>query len=228
MCGRIVYVWDPLTKQLVQKLVDDVDFPEGVQHVLQKQRYNVPPASHLPVIARDGDHTTVTVARWGFPIAKRPNGVFNTRIETAFESPMWRGLIGSRNCLFPVKGFYEWSQDKRHAPHFVSRADGQPMLLGGIMGERTWDGESLRCASIVTCGPNELLQNVHDRMPVIIEESDAKTWLHGGAEATLELAGPAGDVLQMHEVGAVVGNAANDGPELIEPKARGNLDAFAD
>lgn len=220
MCGRVVWVWDAATGELVAKYVDPAQLdPETVQ-IMEKNRYNVPPASHLPFITGEADAEEVRIARWGVPIPKRPNGVFNTRIEGAYESPMWRAMIGRYHGLLPVKGFYEWRRGDK-APHFIQRADGQPMLLAAILGRRPVESEPQLCASIITCEPNETVARLHDRMPVIIEPDDAQDWLHPqtlGQEGVLRLARPAGDVLTMHRVTRDVNNTRNDRPDLIEPK----------
>lgn len=227
MCGRIVYVWDPKTKELVKKLVDDWDQDDEVVGVLQKRRYNVPPASHLPVVSGPDGARSIEVARWGFPIPQRPNGVFNTRMDRAFESAMWSTLIGKSHCLFPVKGFYEWRRDgKRKTPYFIHRADGETMLLAGLIGWRTWKDETLRCASVLTCEPNDLMAKVHDRMPVIIETGDAPDWLAAGDVMARRLAVPAGDVLAMHQVSDDVNSTDNDRPDLPEPIGQATLGGF--
>ncbi|MGQ0535987.1 MAG: SOS response-associated peptidase [Methanobacteriota archaeon] len=221
MCGRVVWVWDPETGELIRRYDDRAyDDPE-IRRVLEKMRYNVPPASHLPVILGGREGAKVAVARWGFPIPDRPNGVFNTKIETARESPLWAGLIGRTHCVFPVKGFYEWRRSGRiQTPYFIHRKDGKPMLLAGLYGKRRLDGDEALSASVVTCPPNALVATLHDRMPVVLEEAEAGRWLHpetlgpGGVEG---LADPAGDVLAMHEVTTDVNSTENDEPRLIEP-----------
>ncbi len=224
MCGRVVWLWDPQTGMLIRRFDDEALDDPDVRHVMERNRYNVPPASHLPVIAGRGDRDKVEIARWGFPIPERPNGVFNTRIEKAFTSPMWGGLIAQHHCVFPVKGFYEWKrQGKVKTPFFIARADGEVMLLGGLIGRRTWKGESLLCGSIVTCAPNEAMAEVHDRMPIVLTEDEAREWLHpdrAGVERVRELASPReGVALEVREVGARVNATVNDEPSLMEPVA---------
>lgn len=226
MCGRIVWVWDAVTGQLLRKIVNAPEMDPQVNHVLHKMRYNVPPASHLPVIDGRGQ-PQMAVARWGFPIPQRPNGVFNTRIETALESPMWRGLVGRSHCLWPVAGFYEWRRGKHKTPFYVYRSDGQPMLIAGVIQDRAWQGETKTFGSMLTCAPNEWMATVHDRMPVIIEPAAAHAWLGADANAALDLAVPAGDVLSMHQVGPDVGDTKNDRPDLMEPVEQQGLGAFA-
>ncbi len=228
MCGRIVYVWDPITEELVLKLIDDPgDLHADILHVVEKKRYNVPPASHLPIITQNGA-TTLQVARWGFPIPKRPNGVFNTRVERAAESPMWSGMLGRSHGLMPVTGFYEWrrTSGQRKEPYFIHRTDGQPLLLATLHGERPVGDAMERCTSVITCPPNAAMAPLHDRMPVIIETEDAADWLTADAQQALAMAKPAGDVLSMHRVTPDVGDTRNDEPRLMEPVDQQGLGAF--
>jgi putative SOS response-associated peptidase YedK len=71
-------------------------------------------------------------------------------------------------------------------PWFISAADGKPMTLAGLY-ER-WKnpepGESIMGCSIVVMGANKFMGEIHDRMPVIIEEADREAWL---AEPRLDL-----------------------------------------
>ncbi|MHB8633108.1 MAG: SOS response-associated peptidase [Thermoplasmatota archaeon] len=223
MCGRIVYVYDAKTGALVRKLDDGSFEDEKVKHVVTKNRYNVPPASHLPVFAGEGDAVKLHVARWGFPIPARPNGVFNTRIESAFESPMWRGLMGRQHCAFFVHGFYEWDHvGKTGDPYFLGRRDGGVALLAGVLGRRSVEGVATLCASIVTTPAAGAAAALHDRMPVILEEEALADWLHptkAGHERIVELARPT-DVLASYRVGTAVNSTQNDGPELLQPAGK--------
>ncbi len=215
MCGRIVWVWDAKTQQLVQRL-DDGRLDKDVRHVMEKNRYNVPPTSHLPVAVKDDAETHFRVARWGFPLGQKP--AFNARIESAYESPMWKGLIEKHHCVLPVRGFYEWRRPER-TPHFVERPDKEVMLLAGLVGERDVDGRDgvrrERCFAIVTTGPSKSMALLHDRMPVILDEEDVEDWLLG--RHTLDLAVPS--EVSFYEVGKKVGNTQFDDPCLMDPVA---------
>jgi putative SOS response-associated peptidase YedK len=224
VAGRVVYVWDERTGALVVKYDDHAMKDEKVRHVLEKKRYNVPPASHLPILVGEGTGTKVRVARWGFPIPQRPNGVFNARIENVASSPMWKGLFGKSHGLFFLHGFYEWSDKGRKEPYFIHRNDGELLLLAALVGTRAIEGEPRLCASIITCEPNPQVGRIHDRMPVVIEEKDAASWLHpetAGLKQCMDLARPAGDgVLAFHEVGPDVNSFKNDRPDLMQPLQR--------
>ncbi|MGB0652636.1 MAG: SOS response-associated peptidase [Thermoplasmatota archaeon] len=221
MAGRIVYTWDPKTQALLSRLsevpFDDLD--ERVLHVLDKFRYNCPPASHLPVVAHQGGRREIIVARWGFPIPQRWNGVFNTRVEN-LDKPMWAGMWKESRCAFVVRGFYEWQKTPDgKVPFFIHRADGEPMVLGGLVGERNVKGETKPCFSAMTCPPNQVMAPVHDRMPIILEPDAVGAWLEPATPEPdlLALARPAGEeVLTMHQVGPDVGSTKNDRPDLME------------
>ena len=79
---------------------------------------------------------------------------------------------------------------------------------------------TLQC-TILTCGPNAVMGELHDRMPVILDEADWPKWL-GEAPATeeelLTLLKPCSDeALKIWPVDRAVGNVRNKGPELIAP-----------
>ena len=44
---------------------------------------------------------------------------------------------------------------------------------------RTSDGHIIESCAILTTGPNELLNDVHDRMPVMLREETYQEWLVG-------------------------------------------------
>ncbi len=65
------------------------------------------------------------------------------------------------------------------------------------------------------------MRAVHDRMPVILRESDYQAWLDPSNERVETLAGllvpfPAED-MHTYAINTRVNNARNDGPELVEP-----------
>ena len=72
-----------------------------------------------------------------------------------------------------------------------------------------------------TVPPNDVMAELHDRMPVILAESDWPKWL--GEEAATDdelfaLLKPCPeDVLKIWPVGKAVGNVKNVGPQLAMP-----------
>ncbi|MDQ3185479.1 MAG: SOS response-associated peptidase, partial [Pseudomonadota bacterium] len=74
---------------------------------------------------------------------------------------------------------------------------------------------------IVTTDCNALMQPIHDRMPVILQEDAWDTWLTPTAlpdTMLLPLLKPfTPDQMQLWAVSSAVGKVANQGPELIRP-----------
>jgi len=74
--------------------------------------------------------------------------------------------------------------------------------------------------TVITTDPNEVVQPMHDRMPVIIPERDYDRWLQPGDpdRPPIDLLCPFdADKMTAWKVDKAVGNVKNDRPELIEP-----------
>ncbi|MDA8392468.1 MAG: SOS response-associated peptidase [Actinomycetota bacterium] len=107
-------------------------------------------------------------------------------------------------------------------PFYVHSADGSPLALAGLW--EVWhDAEEkpLYSCTIVTTAASSDLDQVHDRMPLVLPPEMWNRWLGPGplneTEAAQLLAPPAPCLLVLQEVGSRVNSPANDGPDLIEP-----------
>ena len=56
----------------------------------------------------------------------------------------------------------------------------------------------------------------HDRMPLVLEESQFDDWMRGPTELAAEMMKPYGGAIEASEVGAEVGNVRNNRPELMD------------
>ena len=82
------------------------------------------------------------------------------------------------------------------------------------------DAEPLDSCTIVTTGPNELVGELHNRMPAILSPEDYDLWLDRSVEQPKQL----GELLKPYPaiemkvvaVSTAVNNPANEGAELIE------------
>jgi putative SOS response-associated peptidase YedK len=157
--------------------------------------------------------------------AKVGDRMINARAESLADKPAYERAFRRHRCLVPAEGFYEWQRrGSRKQPMFIHRRDGEPMAFAGLWA--AWrdandsDGKWLRSCAIVTTNANEALAPLHDRMPVVLEESDWDRWLDpasGDVDALAHLLRPASDdLLVAYPVGIGVNSADNDGPELVE------------
>ena len=115
------------------------------------------------------------------------------------------GLQGG-NQVSPLSGasglLYEWQKldAKTKQPFAIAMKDGKPHVLA--------------------TDPNEVVEQLHDRMPCIIREKDYDRWLKSGDpdRPPLDLLRPFdADKMTAWKVDKAVGNVKNDRPELIEP-----------
>jgi putative SOS response-associated peptidase YedK len=148
--------------------------------------------------------------------AQRP---INARSETAAKSGMARGALSQRRCIVPADAFYEWKvvEGGKH-PYAIARQDGQPMAFAGLWESFRWPDETVtRSFTIMTTTPNAEMSELHDRMPVILDQQDWPTWLGEIEGDSAALLCPAADgLLRVWPVDRRVGSPRNNGPELLE------------
>ncbi|MEF8863670.1 MAG: SOS response-associated peptidase, partial [Haloarculaceae archaeon] len=126
----------------------------------------------------------------------------------------------SRPCLVLSSGFYEWRETgggpKR--PYRIYREDAPAFAMAGLWGVWDGDGRSIPSVTILTTGPNELMEPIHDRMPVVLPADEEEAWLTAGPEERAELCRPyPGSDLDAYEVPTRVNDPKNDDPGVIEP-----------
>lgn len=185
MCGRYSLHTNPEVIALYFKLGLVPEFAP---------RYNIPPSSKILIVREDKAQGRVAdLYRWGLiPIwAKDPaigNKLANARGETVAEKPSFRSAFKRWRCLIPASGFYEWKALKdRKQPYYIYPKGADLFAFAGIT-ER-WngpDGPVYTCA-IITTDANELMQEIHDRMSVILKPDDHAAWLDPDNQAMAEL-----------------------------------------
>src|SRR5467141_3326751 len=143
-------------------------------------RYNIAPSQDVQVIVTRATAREVALFRWGLipSWSKEPKGFINARAETLETKPSFRESFQRRRCLIPADGFYEWKRTGRaRQAFFFQMSDEAPFAFAGIWDEWRKDGVSIVSCAIVTTGANELLEPIHDRMPVILPEESTELWL---------------------------------------------------
>jgi putative SOS response-associated peptidase YedK len=222
MCGR--FTQQRPTSELAEifDAEDRVDAPG--------ERYNVAPTDEAAVVVQRDDQRAVMAFRWGLIPHWAENRrvgsrMFNARAETLGRSPAFRYALDRRRCVVPVDSFYEWRREGSvRQPFRIARADGLPLALAGL-----WAGwrdpetdEVVRSFSIITGEPTEAVRELHDRMPVVLDEDEWPHWLDPATEPgelqALMQPREALDLL-IYPVSRLVNDVRKDGPELIEPLA---------
>lgn len=148
--------------------------------------YNAAPSQLLPIITTSKGPTSIVLARWGFvsetgiPGNIRPQN--NACYEHGTVKPMFQPAFHDRHCLVITDGFYEWHTDpttKRKQPYRFVMKSGEPFAMAGIYSHGKHEGDPMTFA-ILTTDANEVMQPVHDRMPVILPLGhESALWVQG-------------------------------------------------
>ncbi len=191
--------------------------------------YNVAPTQEVAAVVEEDEKREIGMLRWGLipSWAKDPaigNKMINARAETVSEKPSFRSAFKKRRCLIVADGFYEWQKtDGGKQPYHVRMRDGSPFAFAGLW--ETWarDGVEIRSCSIITTDANDLMGEIHHRMPVILPPEDYDLWLDPGfgeKEALVDLLRPhPSDAMEAYPVSRRVNRPANNDPRVVEPAA---------
>ncbi len=149
--------------------------------------------------------------------ARKP---INARAESVATSSTFRGAFAARRCIVPAGLFYEWQKvGTAKQPYAIAQADPAPLAFGGIWeGWRSPSGEVLRTFAIITTAANREMRELHDRMPLVLDEADWRLWLGDDAGDVTKLLRPAPDgTLRAWPVSPRVNSPRNNDASLIEP-----------
>lgn len=145
-----------------------------------KPAYNIAPGEEIfAIIRRDGNR--MGKLHWGLipswvkelPGASR---LINARIETLAEKPSFQRAFQRRRCVIPADGFYEW---KGKQPWYCVPVSGKLFGFAGLW--ETWKGKNgtlYHSCAIITAEADEVLREIHDRMPVILKPEAIREWLN--------------------------------------------------
>jgi putative SOS response-associated peptidase YedK len=131
-------------------------------------------------------------------------------------------LFGRIHQILPVDGFFEWKAikgQKVKQPYAIAMKDGAPFGIGGLW--ENWkdpaSGEWIRTFAIITTDANELVVEIHDRMPLILAPDDYVSLLSDEPDPR-ELMRPfRAEPMRMWPISTRVNKPENDDPSIVEP-----------
>ncbi len=188
-------------------------------------RYNVAPTDEVPVVIAGPDGRRAGPMRWGLVPhwAESPKvgaRMINARSETLLQRRAYRDSFLARRCLVPADGFFEWeTRSSGKQPYWIHRPGAGLFALAGIWALwRPLAGTRLATFSVLTRGAPPDLGWLHDRVPVILPESEWDDWLGRGTTPevlTAILSETPPPELRCHPVSRVVNRAGYDGPDCV-------------
>ena len=222
MCGRFTLFAEPIA------IAAFLHAPEPSFD--SEPRYNIAPTQLILACRQAEDHHRELVRlRWGLiPSWAKDASIgvkaINARADTIAEKPMFRSAFKKRRCLIPASGFYEWQKTGKTTkqPFFIHPSKGDLFAFAGLWEAWNKEGEPIESCTIITTDANKKLEQLHDRMPVILPPASFESWLDPKtpAEALKELLCPLpAEQIAFHPVGASVGNVRNQDAGLIEELA---------
>jgi putative SOS response-associated peptidase YedK len=218
MCGRYT-LRTPVNDLVGQFHIEE--YPSDIA-----PNYNIAPTQEVAAVVEEDDKRKLEMLRWGLipSWAKDPaigNKMINARAETVSEKPSFRSAFKKRRCLILADGFYEWQKtDNGKQPYHIKMEDDSPFAFAGLW--ETWkDGEEIRSCTIITTEANDLMDEIHHRMPVILHPEDYAMWLDPDFDekeplTTLLKPYPA-DAMEAYPVSRRVNKPSNNEPSVLEP-----------
>jgi len=222
MCGRYALTSDG--RKLARVFDAQLNAP-------RQARYNIAPSQPVPVVRddRDAGSRRLDMVRWGLVPrwADDPaigHRMINARAESAATKPAYRAAMKYRRCLVPADAFYEWKKlpTGRKQPHAIRMADGSPFAFAGLW--EHWqdaNGNELETCTILTTEANELLAQLHERMPVILPAEHYDPWLDPSLQdadrVTPMLTPYPAEFMIDYPVSPRVNSPQHDDPTCLEP-----------
>ncbi|MCH7990944.1 MAG: SOS response-associated peptidase [Gemmatimonadetes bacterium] len=216
MCGRYSLAASE------EELVEAFDIPGLTFDYFA--RYNIGPGQAAPIVAEDKRGRRMGLVDWGFAPAWMDDpgtGFVNARAESVATKASFRKAFARRRCLVPADGFYEWSSDK--TPFWIYPSRAGVLSFAGVWEAWRRPGAEVRYTfAIITTAANADVEDIHDRMPVVVAEPDRDTWLDRASDQKRlsALLRPAPDgTFASHAVSTRVNHTAEDDAGLISSLA---------
>lgn len=180
--------------------------------------HNLAPGQMVLTITGTPEAYTAHMNEWGLSlgVARR---VINARMETILEKPLFQNSFLSNRCLIPASGYFEWKVNgNRKTPYFFSSQSDPLISFAGLI-HPSPEGDQV---VILTTPASLPYSGIHDRMPVILTNSDEGQYL---SEGTISICNK---ILTMHEVSSRVNQVGPDDPALITPVKQGSVQKSLD
>lgn len=224
MCGRFNF---PTNPALVAEIFSVVRGMEAAREY--RPRSNVAPTTRVLAFRIEEGARSFFLPKWGLipswsKDAKSAFKCINARSETVEKLASFRTAFKKRRCVVLADGFYEWRKPDKQ-PFYISLKHGKRMPFAGLW--ETWNSPEgpLESCTICTTDANELMSELHDRMPVILPEAVIDHWIDPDVtdpdEVKPMLAQYDSDEMQFWPVSKRVGNVRNDDPHLTDPVPEG-------
>ena len=220
MCGRFT------RKENMQNLAELLGLPIPP---LLPTRYNVAPSKLVACVRMNPDTTERewVELKWGLvpSWAKDPSighKLINVRGETVGEKPSFRKAFKQQRCLVLADGFYEWKREGRtKQPYYIRFKDYRLFAFAGLWERWEKQDPALESCSLITIGPNAVMEPIHHRMPVLLATTQYDEWLdpslHMVERLNTVLRPFPPEEMEAYPASQMVNNPRYDQPQCVVP-----------
>ncbi len=171
MCG--VFYVDDETMREIEKIAGKIDKNVAAAG-------DIYPSRPALILRANHQEMVSAVLKWGYEAYGKKTLIFNARSETVRERPMFRRDFEERRCLISANKFYEWKKiNTKQKEKYEFFTPDRILYLAGIyhkdpLGDRF---------TILTRAAEGCMEEVHHRMPLILNEREIENWLFSKKEA---------------------------------------------
>lgn len=189
MCGRY-YLKISIDKLLEKYGIIDDDFNYVNEYQNKKKSSNnnyrefdreIYPSQKAPIILQNIENSKLILedCKWGFAPTYSKNLIINARAETINRKKTFKNPFLKQRCLVPASAFFEWEkQGSKKVKQRIYLQDRNLFSLAAIYDTFPDDkGEKIQSFTIITTKANNKISKIHNRMPVILQKKDEKSWL---------------------------------------------------
>ena len=146
------------------------------------QSYNISPGQNVNIIMTYKFENYLLASNWGYNFinSKTQNRqiVINSRIETINSKLLFKDSFLKRKCIIPANGYFEWSQKEgEKKPYLIKLGDGELIYFAGVWRKEKYNDDKRRVFSIITKAANKKINEIHHRMPVVLNANNAQDFL---------------------------------------------------
>lgn len=171
MCGRYEMFIIPENREMM-KIAMQIKMKYGKENNMKTGE--IFPTNIVLVLSLENSEIEPELYTWGFPNFRNKGVIINARSETAIEKPTFRKSLIERRCVIPSTGFFEWKQDSTKQKYKFNLDGLENLYMAGIWNE--FKGE--KRFAILTTAANKSMEDIHNRMPVILRYDQINSWIN--------------------------------------------------
>ena len=146
------------------------------------QSYNISPGQNVNIILSYKLENYLLESNWGYTFinsnTQNKQIVINSRIETINSKLLFKDSFLKRKCIIPANGYFEWSQKEgEKKPYLITLGNGELIYFAGVWRKEKYNDDKRRVFSIITKAANKKINEIHHRMPVVLNANNAQDYL---------------------------------------------------